>query len=44
MTPGQYRTDELSPEVEEVAPVRPMNPVSPYRDHKVTGFAERIHR
>ncbi|WP_160107732.1 AraC family transcriptional regulator ligand-binding domain-containing protein [Pseudomonas izuensis] len=48
MTPGQYRTDELSPVVEEVTPVRPMNPVGLYRDQKVAGFAnvyaERIHR
>ncbi len=44
MTPGQYRTDELSPVVEKVARVRSMNPIGLYRDHKVAGFAERMHR
>ncbi|WP_317850764.1 AraC family transcriptional regulator [Pseudomonas sp. A-B-19] len=48
MTPGQYRTDELSPVVEKVARVRSMNLIGLSRDHKVAGFAnvysERIHR
>lgn len=44
MTPGQYRTDESLPVLEEVMPVGPMNPVSLRRDHKIAGFAERMHR
>ncbi|WP_458238720.1 helix-turn-helix transcriptional regulator, partial [Pseudomonas sp. P5_A2_2] len=44
MTPGQYRTDELSPVVEKVARVRSMNLIGLSRDHKVAGFTERIHR
>ncbi|EJM55584.1 AraC family transcriptional regulator [Pseudomonas sp. GM48] len=44
MTPGQYRTDELSPVVEKVAGVRSMNPIGLYRDQKIAGSAERMHR
>jgi AraC-like DNA-binding protein len=44
MTPGQYRTDELSPVVEKVARVRSMNPIGLYRDQKIAGSAERMHR